>query len=430
MKKILDTYKGSFSPLNNREFCYYLAGQAVSMSGTWLQMTAQGWVVWEISGSTASLGIVAMLGTLPIFLLGPLSGILADKVNRRKLLIASQACAMIIAAVLAFLVQTNLVQLWHIYLLAGMLGVVTAIDMPAQQAFIGDLSGMAHIRKAVNINAMVLHLSRMVGPALAGVFLSTLGTAMAFWINSLSFLAVICSLLVIRSNQIRSSRKGNAFADFKEGLNFVRQQPRIQDLIIFILFMTFFGLAIINIMPAVATQILHGNAKTLGFLMTSSGAGALTGAILLAPLAQSVSKIGKVIAGAAIWIGIWFIIFAFSASTTLSVVSLFLVSLGAPVVLTTSVGLFQVLAPPDMRARIMSLFMMVTFGSQPIASLFIGFSAEVLGVSTAILANGILLTAASILMMIFRPGFRDWELMPHLNREPFGDNLAVEATTS
>jgi len=194
----------SFSPLRIRDFRVYLLGQAVSLVGTWLQVTAQGWVVWVISQSPSQLGIVAMLSTLPILLLGRWTGVWADKLDRRKLLLATATSAMVLAFILATLVQTSRIQLWHLYILSLLLGIVTAIDLPAQQAFLGDLSGMGQVRRAVNLNTMIVQASRMVGPALAGFIIASLGTATAFWLNGISFAAVIASLLAIQSHQART----------------------------------------------------------------------------------------------------------------------------------------------------------------------------------------------------------------------------------
>jgi len=151
----------NFSPLRIRDFRVYLLGQAVSLVGTWLQVTAQGWVVWVISQSPSQLGIVAMLATLPILLLGRWTGVWADKLDRRKLLIATATSAMVLAFILATLVQTSRIQLWHLYILSLLLGIVTAVDLPAQQAFLGDLSGMGEVRRAVNLNTMIVQASRM-----------------------------------------------------------------------------------------------------------------------------------------------------------------------------------------------------------------------------------------------------------------------------
>ena len=414
MSHIVSTFRESFSPLRIRNFRVYLSGQGVSLVGTWLQMTAQGWVVWQLSHSNAALGTVAMLSTLPLLLLGPWMGVWADRLDRRKLLIVTQASAMVLAFILAILVQTNAIQLWHVYILSTLLGIVTALDMPTQQAFIGDLSGMGQVRRAVVLNAMIIQISRMLGPALAGYMIGALGVATAFWLNGLSFLAVIASLIAVRANQIRKPTSGNPLGEFREGLRFIGGQPRILDLILFTVLVTFFGLPIIAILPSVATNILHGQAESLGLLMAASGAGALVGTLFVTPLAQSLRRTGVVVGSAVVWTGCWFVLFSISTWLPLSMLCLFLVSLSVPTVITTANGMLQVLAQPNMRVRLLSTFVMVSFGAQPIASLVLGYSADAIGVLAAIRVNGLLLISGAIFLLAIRPNLRQWEA----NRQP------------
>jgi predicted MFS family arabinose efflux permease len=410
MNKALETFRQSFSPLAFPNFRIYLSGQAVSLIGTWLQVTAQGWVVWEISHSNTALGIVGMLATLPILLLGPWAGVWADRLDRRKLLIGTQIGAMMLAFILAVLTQFKLVQLWHVYILSTLLGIITALDMPAQQAFIGDLSGMGEVRKAVVLNAMIINVSRMIGPALAGTIVGLLGAATAFWLNGLSFIAVIFTLVLVRSSQTRKVGHASPLGEFWEGLRFIGTQARLAELITFVVIITFFGLPIFNFFPSIASEILKGDAQTLGWLLAASGAGALLSTIVIVPLAQAQKRVGLVVAGAVVWMGLWFIVMAVSTWQPLSFLSSFAMSIGAPVVFTTANGLLQVLAPTNMRARLLSTFVMLTFGMQPIASLFMGYSAEYLGTPLAMLANGLLIVGAAILMLIVRPELRVWEI--------------------
>jgi len=385
----------------------------VSLIGTWLQVTAQGWVVWELSHSEAALGIVASFATLPLLLFGPFAGTIADRVDRRKLLIATQIVAMFLAFTLAVLVQTKLVELWHVYALALGLGIVGALDFPAQQAFLGDLSGMQLVRKAVNLNAMFLQVSRIVGPAVAGFIITQFGSATTFWINGLSFVPVLVSLILVRAHQVRKEGWGNPLADFVSALRFVRTQPRLQDLFILVVLVTFFGLSVLNIMPAFAAQVLGGNAETLGYLLAASGAGALISVILIIPFVQAAKRTGVILAGAVIWMGFWLFVAAQMRTLPLAMGAIFLLSIGAPAVIATALGLTQLMAPSDMRARLVSLFVMVSFGMQPIAALSIGYMAQFLGVATAVLINGILLFAGGLLMLTLRASFRAWSALPH-----------------
>jgi len=410
--KFLNSVRSSFTPLRFANFRHYLAGQSVSLIGTWMQATAQGWVVWELTHSPAALGTVAMLSTLPILLFGPMTGVWADRLDRRKLLIGSQTVAMLLAFSLAFLVQTGLVQLWHIYVLSFLLGIVSAVDFPAQQAFIGDLTGMGEVRKAVVVNAMVMQVSRMVGPALAGFVVGSLGAAVAFGINGLSFVAVIISLMVVRSQQVRRPSSGNFLTEFTEGLRFIRTQPRLQDVILYTVFVTFFGLSVMNILAAVADRVLHGQADTLGLLMAASGAGALVGAIVVVPIVQGFARTGIILGLCCAWAGTWFVFFSLSTWLPLSMLCLFIVSLTVPAVITTASGLLQTMAPPTMRARLLSVFTMVSFGIQPLASLVLGYSAQHLGPALAIRINGVAMVAAVLLLLGLRPALRRWESTP------------------
>ena len=408
---LLQTYTKSFSPLKNRNLRIYLGGQAVSLLGTWMQSTAQSWVVWELTQSESSLGIVVMLNTLPLFLLAPWAGGIADRFNRRFILLATQAIAMVLAFSLAFLVQADLVQIWHIYLFSFILGIVNALDFPAQQAFIGDLSGMGQVRQAITLNIMGLQVARMLGPAIAGVLLKVVGTAAAFWINGVSFLVVLISIFMVRSQQASHSR-GSARGQFRETVDFIRAQPRMVDLMVFATLVTFFGLSVFNILPSVADHVLNGDSQTYGLLFASSGAGALISTLVLLPLSQAAKRIGLIVSGAAAWMGTFFFLLSNSTWLPLSMAVIFCISLGAPLVLTTGLGVLQLMSPPNMRARIISLFTMITFGLQPLASIAIGYSAEHLGTQNAILINSLCLFTGAGLMFFFRKGLRAWELAP------------------
>jgi MFS family permease len=409
---LINTYTRSFEPLKNRNLRIYLGGQAVSLLGTWMQATAQSWLVWELTQSESSLGIVVMLNSLPLFLLAPWAGGFADRFNRRMILLVTQSIAMLLAFSLAFLVQTDLVQIWHIYTFAFILGTIAALDFPAQQAFIGDLSGMKQVRQAVTLNIMGLQVARMVGPALAGVLLKAVGTAAAFWINGVSFLVVLFSIFMVKSHKQEINRRDTGRGQFREVLDYVRAQPRMMDLLIFASLVTFFGFSILNILPAVADDVLNGDSQTFGLLMASSGAGALISTLFLLPLSQQAKRIGRIVGGATIWIGVFYILLSRSTFVLLSMMSIFLVSLGVPLVLTTGLGVMQLMAPGDMRARIISLFTMVSFGLQPISSLFIGYAAETVGAQTIIMVNAICLVAGGVLMLALRKGLVQWELKP------------------
>lgn len=412
MNSAMTTLRASFSPLRYPNFRLYLGGQAVSLIGTWLQHAAQAWVVWTLTDSVEALGIVQALATLPILFVGPFAGILADRVDRRKLLIGTQAVAMLLAFILAVLVQTDLIRVWHVHILAFLLGCVTALDLPAQQAFLGDLAGMGEVRKAINLNIMLVQISRTLGPAVSGILIARIGTAPAFWLNGLSFSAVIASLILVRASQARpQTGHVNPVRQWVEGLRFVRTQPRLQDLYFFAAMLTFLVFSIIlTMLPAVASKILHGNAETAGWLQASSGFGALVAVIFVVPLAQAQRRSGLVLSGAALWMSFWLLMFAISEWAPFSMISLFFGSMGGPTVMTTAMGLIQVMSPSDMRGRLGSLFWMVSFGMQPIAAFLIGQSAHAIGIQTTIAINAVLLLIGTILLVTFRTGLRRWDV--------------------
>ncbi len=409
VKEFRDAWQESISPLHLSSLRIYLGGQAISLLGTWMQSTAQAWLVWELSHSTVALGIQAMLGMLPFLILGPWLGVWADRLDRRRLLLATQVTAMLLALILAVLIQMKGVQLWHVYVLALTLGVVNSLDMPAQQAFIGDLSGMAQVRPAIILNAIIVQASRMVGPSVAGWLIGQFGIAPAFWLNALSFLAVITSLLSLRTRQIRQPSEAHPLWDFREGLSFVRSQPRVQDVLILTAIIACGANSILQLLPAFTGEVLHGQAKVLGLLLGAAGMGTLVGTVVLVPLAQRLRHIGLVLCGALLWTGVWYVIFSCSYQVPVSLTSILLANLTIPIILTIPAGLLQLMAPQQMRARILSIRLMLSFGLLPAAYLLTGFIASLIGTALTILISAGLMVGSASLLLAGRRQLRTWE---------------------
>jgi MFS family permease len=397
----------TFSPLRNRNLRIYLSGQAVSLIGTWMQMTAQAWVVWELTHSEAALGTVGMIATLPLLFLGPTAGVWADRYDRRKILVYTQSVAMLLAFVLAALVWSGTVQIWHVYILAGLLGCVNALDMPSAQAFIGDMAGMDLVRKAVVVNGMIVQTSRIFGPTLAGLVVKAIGAAAAFGINGVSFIAVIASLLVVRANQTHHHPGQQRSGNFMEGVRFVLGQPRLLDLMILTGLVTFFGFSNSQILPSFADLTLHGDAGLYGTLMGASGLGALFSVLLVVPAGQRVKRPGTMLVLSVAFAGLSFALFSYTRVTSLALAAFFMSGIPIPLVLTTNNGLLQVLAPGHMRARLLTLYLMFSFGLQPVANVWVGWLAEHLGTPTTIRINGVSMMAIALLMLL-RPGLQNW----------------------
>ncbi len=406
------TLRDNFSPLRYPNFRLYIGGQAISLIGTYLQVTAQAWVVWQLTHSAAALGIVGMLNALPLLLFSLYAGIWVDRIDRRKLLIATQVGSMLLAFVLAVLIQTGLVQIWHIYVLGFLLGTVNALDLPAQQTFLGDLTGITEVRKAVNLNVTLTQVSRIIGPALAGTLVARIGVAPAFWLNGLSFLAVIASLIIVRAAQQQARPRANTgqFKQIVEGVGYLRGDPRMVDVFLLAILQTVFVFSIIiNFLPAVASTLLNGNAETLGLIMASSGLGALLAVVVIVPLVQARKRNGVIMLAVQFWLAFWLTLFAHSRVVGLSMVALFMVSVAATMVLTMTMGLVQLMSPQVMRGRLISLFIVTTIGTQPLAALWIGQAGQLMGVETAIQINAILLAVGAVLMLMLRPAILRYE---------------------
>jgi MFS family permease len=263
MANLLARFGGAFTPLKLPNFRLYISAQLISNIGTFLQVTAQSWVVWELTGSSAANGTVALINGLPLLLLTPWVGVWVDRLDRRKLLTATQIGMMILAFILAILVQTNSVQLWHVLVLAGVLGIISTFDLTAHQTFLGDLAGMGEVRKAVNMNGMVLQGSRMLGSVFAGWIISQSGAAIAFWINGFSFIAVIIGLSLIRvAHTTRSDHEHKSpLSQMSDGLRFLRTQPRMQDMYLCITIITVCFWSIpLALLPAYADRVMGGEA--------------------------------------------------------------------------------------------------------------------------------------------------------------------------
>ncbi len=393
--------KDSFSVLETKNVRIYMFGQSISLVGDWMQQTAQAWLVWQLTHKATALGIVALLSQAPFFVFGPWVGSFADRYSRRTILLVTQILAMLFAFALALLLQTHTLLLWHVYLLALLLGSVTAFNTTAEQAFIGDIAGPGKIQKAIALNNSINQLSRFIGPALAGWLIGGVGLVAAFWLNGLSVIVSVVCIVLIRTKEDRAPSELTGWASFRRGLEFIGGQ-RLLRLILFLgAIQAFFGLSIVQLQPAIASKVLKGDATTLGSLVGAAGAGAFIGTVLVLPFLSRLKKPCIVIGGAVIWAGCWYMLFSFSGNLPLSMLCQFMASLGAANVLTLSIGLAQELTPSNMRASIISTFMMIIYGLQPLASYLVGRAADLYGLHATILVNGLVMVvlSASLLMI-------------------------------
>ena len=390
---------GNFSTLRIRNIRVYMIGQLLSLLGDWMQQTAQAWVVWELTHKATALGVVAFLSQIPFFIFGPWVGVFADKFDRRKILLITQILTMLFAFVLAFLIQTHLLVLWHVYLLAFLLGTATAFNVTAEQAFIGDMAGTGNIKSAIALNNSLNQFTRLVGPAIAGWLIASVGIAPAFWFNGISLMVSIVCILAIRSAREKETAGGSGWTQFKEGLAFLYNQRLLRLIILFGMIQAFFGMSIVQLLPAFSTVVLKGDASTLGALIGSAGAGALVGIVIVLPFVQRIKRTCIAIGGGVIWAGAWYFLFSFTKNQSLAMLCQFMASLGAANVVTLSIGLAQELAPVAMRARIVSSFMMIIFGLQPAAAYLVGRGADSLGINNMMRVNGTLMICLPMILL-------------------------------
>jgi len=366
-----------FSSLRVRNYRLYLAGQAISLSGTWMQSVAQGWLVLELTGSGTAIGLVLALQFLPVLLLGPVGGVLPDRFDKRHLLFATQAAAGTLAAALGLLVLFDLIRLWMVYVLATGLGFVNLVDNPTRQTFIGEMVGSDHLTNAVSLNSVLVNLARVIGPAVAGALILTVGLAPCFLVNAGSYLAVIAALAAMRVEDLRRSpRQPRRRGQLREGLRYVRRTP---TLFIPLLMMAVVGTLTYEfqvILPLLARFTFDGDAGTYSAMTACMGGGAVVGGLLTAAagrrrttaLATTAVAFGTVQLAAALAPGLW-------------VALALLVLVGAASISFLALGnaTLQLASAPEMRGRVMALWGVAFLGSTPVGGPLMGWIGEHLG---------------------------------------------------
>ncbi|MFH0855839.1 MAG: MFS transporter [Candidatus Omnitrophota bacterium] len=396
-----------FSSLKVRNFRIYWFGAFVSLIGTWIQQVAQSWLVFQLTNSAFLLGVVGFLSSIPIFLLSLFGGVLADRLNKRNILILTQSIFMLLAFALGFLTQIKLITPAQVMFIALLNGVVMAFDAPARQSVIVELVGKTHLFNAIALNSVAFNSSRIIGPAFAAILVATIGMSGCFYINAVSFLAVIVALLAIKVNRGENyARPKGALEDLKEGLIFIKSHRLILALMSFVAVVSLFGVAHIILMPILANDILKVGVKGLGVLMSVSGLGALLGALILARLGDFRKK-GRFLSFSTLLFSISLIIFGLSKTYWLSLAAIFFVG-GASVTSIALVNtLLQIKVEDKFRGRVMSVFMVTFAGFMPFGNLIAGSLAQGLGVSFAVTCGGVICAAFFVTVNILYPGIRE-----------------------
>jgi len=365
--------------LRHRNFQLFFSGQLISLIGTWMQSLAQAWLVYRLTGSSLLLGSVGFASQFPVFLVAPLGGIVADRYNRQRVVIATQTASMTLAFVLAALTLTGTVQVWHIFVLAALLGVVNAFDIPGRQSFLVDMVGKDDLMNAIALNSSMFNGARIIGPAVAGLLVAKIGEGWCFFVNAVSYIAVIIGLFMMRvpppSHRVAEA---SPWAHIIEGFRFVRHTAPIRALLLLLGLVSLVAMPYTVLMPIFADQILHGGARGLGILMGATGVGALLGALTLASK-TGVSGLGRWVAFACAGFGASLILFSFSRSFWLSAGLLVPVGFSMMLQMSSSNTLIQAMVPDHLRGRVMAVYSMMFMGMAPFGAFFAGAVADRLG---------------------------------------------------
>ncbi|MEW5899983.1 MAG: MFS transporter [Acidobacteriota bacterium] len=401
--------KHTFSSLRHRNYRLWFWGQLVSLFGTWMQVTAQGFLVYELTHSSAYLGYVGFAAGLPSWFLMPYGGVVADRLRRRRLLEVTQTAMMILAFVLAALTFLGAVRPWHIISLALLLGVANAFDAPARHAFVPEMVPREDLTNAIALNSTIFNSATALGPAVAGITYALFGPAWCFMINGVSFLAVIAALELMRlKSEPRPRATSSPQQDLKEGVRYVFSHPMIRALIGLIIITSLFGVSFAVLLPAWAVQILHGDATTNGWLQSARGVGALIGALLIASLGRFDFR-GRLLSFGLFVFPLLVLTFAFVRWLPVSLA--FLVGSGVAVIFIFNLAnaLVQTLVKDELRGRVMALYSLTFFGFLPIGALWIGTMAQRFGEMKAVLINAALMLFFSVLVALLVPKLRSLE---------------------
>jgi MFS family permease len=400
------TLQRTFAALQHPNYRLWFIGQTVSLFGSWMQSTAQGFLVFQLTHSSAYLGYVAFASGLPVWLFMLFAGVVADRVPRRTLLMITQTGMMVLAFLLTALTFSGLVQPWHIVVLAFFLGLANAFDAPARLAFVMELVNRDDLTNAIALNATMFNLATAVGPAVAGLTYAAFGPGWCFLLNGISFLAVIGALLRMRLKPfVPQERTSSALFDLREGLRFVFSQSAIRTIMLFVAVFSLFGISFITLFPAWAVKVLGGNATTNGLLQSARGLGALISALTLASLSRTLFK-GKSFTIGTFTFPLCLLLFSFMVWLPLSLLAL--VALGAAQILIMNLAnnFLQTLSPNALRGRVMSVFSLLFFGFMPIGGLLAGGLADQIGEPLTVMAGGSIVLLMAALVYLFQPRIR------------------------
>ncbi len=397
-----------FRSLKYKNFRLFVEGQSLSLIGTWLQMVALTWLVYKMTNSAMILGIVGFSGQIPVFLIGPFAGVLADRWNRHKLLLVTQSLALVQALILTILVFLGIIQIWHIIILSIFLGIINALDMPIRQSFVFDMieDHKEDVGNAIALNSSMVNLARLGGPTIAGIIIATLGEGWCFLLNSISFVAVIISLLRMDIKpKIASTKEFRIIEELKEGFNYSFKFQPIRVLIFLLAIVSLVSSSLTLLAPIFAKEYLQGGASIYGFLIGAYGAGALFGAIYLLNK-KNILGLGKIIVFAVASFGLGIILFGFSRIVYISVPIMLFSGTGMMLHIASTNTLLQTIAEENKRGRVMSFYGMAFRGMSPFGSLIAGSLGSFIGAPTTLILSGSVCLIGALIFKMKLPELR------------------------
>ncbi len=382
--------KHTLRALRHRNYRLYFVGQGISLIGTWMQNLAMGWLVYRLTKSTVLMGTVGFAGQLPSLALTPLAGVLADRGNCLRRLIIIQALAMLQAFILALLVLTGRIDVWHILILSACMGCITAFDIPTRQSFVVEMiERREDLGNAIALNSSLVNGASLIGPSVAGIVIAAAGEGACFLVNGVSYLAVLAALLAMQMPGTgHKPHKSRIIGQIKEGFAYAFGFSPIRSLLLLMALMSLAAMSSQVLMPVFAGEILNGGPHTLGFLMGCSGIGALAGSMYLASR-KNVRGLGKVIVASTSIYGLGITAFSFSRELWVSMLLMVFSGFGIMVQMAGCNTILQTIVDDDKRGRVMSLFTLAFMGMAPFGSLFAGWLASKIGAPFTVLGAGI-----------------------------------------
>jgi MFS family permease len=393
--------------LKHRNYRLFFSGQTVSLVGTWITRIATSWLVYRLTHSVFLLGVVGFFGQIPTLLLAPFAGVLVDRWNRHRILMVTQVLSMLQSVALAALTFSGAITVVEILALQMVQGVINAFDTPARQAFVVEMvTDRADLPNAIALNSSMVNASRIIGPSIGGIIIAAVGEGWCFALDAVSYLAVIASLVAMRLEKSPArTAETRLLEELRSGLHYVGSFPPVRESLFLIAIVGTMGMPYTVLMPAIAANVLHGGAHTLGYLMTASGFGALAGAFYLASR-RSVLGLGRVMVIATAAFGAALIAFSLSHRLWLSLLILPVVGGGMMVEMASTNTILQTIVADDMRGRVMSYYTMAFLGTAPLGSLFGGFLADHIGPMNTVRIGGAACVVAAAIFALRLPLLR------------------------